>query len=79
MQSTRSELVERTFAPMCATGGARRGWLRGIDKVKKDGYCTRQQEAWTFYCAGYLESGPPDLCRGLWALSCASRLPALRC
>ena len=35
MQSTRSELVERTFAHMCETGGARRSWLRGIDKVKK--------------------------------------------
>ena len=35
LQKTRSELVERTFAHMCETGGARRSWLRGIDKVKK--------------------------------------------
>jgi transposase len=27
--------VERTFAHMCETGGARRTWLRGIDKVRK--------------------------------------------
>jgi len=35
MQRTRSEFVERTFAHMCETGGARRTWLRGIDKVRK--------------------------------------------
>jgi len=31
----RSEVVERTFAHVCETGGARRTWLRGIEKVKK--------------------------------------------
>ena len=35
MQRTRSERVERTFAHMCQTGGARRTWLRGIEKVRK--------------------------------------------
>jgi hypothetical protein len=28
-------MVERTFAHTCETGGARRTWLRGIDKVRK--------------------------------------------
>ncbi|MFN9267559.1 MAG: hypothetical protein ACK5V1_02830, partial [Planctomycetaceae bacterium] len=27
--------VERTFAHVCETGGARRTWLRGIEKVTK--------------------------------------------
>jgi transposase len=35
LQRQRSELVERSFAHMCDTGGARRSWLHGIDKVQK--------------------------------------------
>lgn len=35
LQRQRSEHVERTFAHVCETGGARRTWLRGIDKVRK--------------------------------------------
>jgi transposase len=35
LQRLRSELVERSFAHVCETGGARRTWLRGIDKVRK--------------------------------------------
>ncbi len=35
MQRQRSEYVERTFAHVCETGGARRTWLRGMEKVQK--------------------------------------------
>lgn len=35
LQRRRSEVVERTFAHLCETGGARRTWLRGIEKVQK--------------------------------------------
>jgi transposase len=35
MQRLRSEFVERTFAHVCETGGARRTWLRGLEKVQK--------------------------------------------
>ncbi len=35
MQRLRSERVERTFAHLCDTGGARRTWLRGLEKVRK--------------------------------------------
>jgi transposase len=35
LQRLRSERVERTFAHMCETGGARRTWLTGIEKVRK--------------------------------------------
>jgi hypothetical protein len=35
MQRQRSEYVERTFAHVCETGGARRTWLRGVEKVQK--------------------------------------------
>jgi transposase len=35
LQRLRSERVERTFAHLCDTGGARRTWLRGLEKVRK--------------------------------------------
>ena len=35
LQRERSEKVERTFAHVCETGGARRSWLVGIDNVRK--------------------------------------------
>jgi hypothetical protein len=35
LQRQRSEKVERSFAHVCRTGGARRAWLWGIDKVRK--------------------------------------------
>ena len=35
LQRLRSELVERSFAHVCETGGARRSWLCGIEKVQK--------------------------------------------
>lgn len=35
LQRLRSEVVERTFAHLLETGGARRTWLRGIEKVRK--------------------------------------------
>ena len=34
-QRLRSERVERSFAHVCVTGGARRSWLCGIEKVQK--------------------------------------------
>src|SRR3954453_19483538 len=35
LQRLRSERVERTFAHVCETGGARRTWLTGIGDVTK--------------------------------------------
>lgn len=35
LQRLRSERVERTFAHVCETGGARRNWLTGIEQVRK--------------------------------------------
>ena len=35
LQKKRSELVERSFAHVCETGGARRTWLRGLGDVSK--------------------------------------------
>src|SRR5438477_5699611 len=35
LQRLRSERVERSFAHVCETGGARRTWLTGIENVRK--------------------------------------------
>lgn len=35
LQRWRSERVERSFAHVCETGGARRCWLRGIENIRK--------------------------------------------
>lgn len=35
LQRQRSEKVERSFAHSCETGGARRSWLRGLEKIRK--------------------------------------------
>lgn len=35
LQRQRSERVERSFAHVCETGGARRSWLRGFEDVAK--------------------------------------------
>ena len=35
LQRQRSERVERSFAHICETGGARRSWLHGLEKVQK--------------------------------------------
>jgi transposase len=35
LQRRRSEVVERSFAHVCETGGARRSWLRGLAKLRK--------------------------------------------
>ena len=35
LQRLRSERVERSFAHVCQTGGARRTWLRGLEKLAK--------------------------------------------
>ncbi len=35
LQRRRSEVVERSFAHVCETGGGRRSWLRGIENVRK--------------------------------------------
>ncbi|TWT29158.1 Transposase DDE domain protein [Posidoniimonas corsicana] len=40
LQRLRSERVERSFAHVCETGGSRRTWLHGIDKVRKRLLCS---------------------------------------
>lgn len=40
LQRRRSEVVERGFAHVCETGGGRRSWLRGIERVRKRHWMT---------------------------------------
>ena len=35
LQRRRSEVVERSFAHICETGGTLRSWLRGLEKINK--------------------------------------------
>jgi hypothetical protein len=35
LQRKRSEMIERSFAHVCETGGARRTWLRGVENINK--------------------------------------------
>lgn len=35
LQRRRSEVVERSFAHVCTTGGSRRSWIRGLTEVSK--------------------------------------------
>jgi len=40
LQRLRSERAERSFAHVCETGGSRRTWLHGIEKIKKRLLCS---------------------------------------
>src|SRR5262245_17730936 len=46
LQRLRSERVERTFAHVCETGGARRTWLIGIDKLANAISSPRRRTTW---------------------------------
>ena len=74
LQRLRSERVERTFAHLCDTGGARRTWLRGIEKVKK-----RYLSAATAFNLGRIMRaligvGKPRHAAMLAALACSPQL-----
>jgi transposase len=77
----RSERVERSFAHVCDTGGARRSWLRGLDDVTK-----RYRLAAAAHNLGRIMRllfgvGKPRVLQGLLALAWLTQLitPMLRC
>jgi transposase len=71
LQCKRSELVERSFAHMCDTGGARRTWLRDLEKVQKRFLLTAAARNLGLIMRRLLGRGTP---RGLAALLDAARL-----
>jgi transposase len=78
LQRLRSEYVERTFAHVCETGGARRTWLRTIEKVRKRFSIAAAAHNLCVMMRSLFEMGTPrGLQRGLaaiWAALIASLL-----
>ena len=82
LQRRRSEVVERSFAHVCETGGGRRSWLRGIDEVRKRHLMTVTAHNLGLVLRKLLGTGKVRefgaLCARLFASGCALRR-RLRC
>jgi transposase len=82
LQRRRSEVVERTFAHICDTGGARRSWLRGIVEVSKRYLLQAAAHNLGVVLRKLLGAGKPRefgaVCGLLFALWSALRCPAAR-
>ncbi len=83
LQRRRSEVVERSFAHICETGGGRRSWLRGIEEVRKRHLMAAMAHNLGLVLRKLLGSGKVREFAALWAHVLASvcvllrRLPAL--
>jgi transposase len=65
LQRLRSERVERSFAHVCNTGGARRTWLRGIKDVQKRYLVTLAGRNLTVLMRALFGIGTPRSLQGL--------------
>lgn len=65
LQRKRSELVERSFAHVCDTGGGRRTWLRGLENVRKRHLLLAAAHNLGLILRKLLGAGKP---RAFWAL-----------
>jgi IS5 family transposase len=72
LQRRRSERVERSFAHVCETGGARRTWLRGRAEVTKRYLITVAAHNLAQVLRKLIGVGKPRALQGSWAL-CALR------
>lgn len=68
LQRRRSEVVERGFAHVCDTGGARRSWLRGIENVNKRHLISTAAHNLGLILRKLLGSGKPREFGDLWRL-----------
>lgn len=68
LQRRRSEVVERSFAHVCDTGGARRSWLRGIENVRKRYLISAAAHNLGLILRKLLGSGKPREFGDLWRL-----------
>ncbi len=68
LQRLRSERVERSFAHVCETGGARRTWLRGRDKVQKRSLMSAAVHNLGLILRSLFKMGTPRGLQGLRAL-----------
>jgi transposase len=71
LQRQRSEVVERTFAHVCETGGARRSWLKKIINVGKRYLLQAAAHNLGVVLRKLLGAGKPREFAALWALCAA--------
>lgn len=64
----RSELVERSFAHICGTGGGRRTWLRGLENVRKRHLLSAAAHNLGLILRKLLGTGKPRAFWDLWQL-----------
>lgn len=72
----RSEFVERSFAHVCETGGARRCWLRGLRKVRKRYLMVVAAHNLGLILRKAFGMGKPRSARGASGLACFTYLAA---
>jgi transposase len=68
LQRLRSELVERSFAHVCDTGGGRRAWLRGLENVRKRHLLVAAAHNLGLILRKMLGAGKPRAFAALWQL-----------
>lgn len=68
LQRLRSELVERSFAHVCDTGGGRRSWLRGLENVRKRHLLLAAAHNLGLILRKLLGAGKPRALSALWQL-----------
>jgi len=68
LQRMRSELVERSFAHVCDTGGGRRTWLRGLENVRKRHLVLAAAHNLGLILRKLLGAGKPRAFAALWQL-----------
>jgi IS5 family transposase len=78
LQRLRSELAERSFAHVCETGGARRTWLRSIEKVQKRYLLSAAAHNLGRIMRELFGMGTPRGLWGLWTLRWLRILPLWR-
>ncbi len=74
----RSEKVERSFTHVCDTGGARRTWLRGLEKINKRYALTAAAHNLGVLMRTVFGVGKPRGLTAGWAAACAALLALLR-
>ena len=79
LQRRRSELVERSFAHVCDTGGGRRTWLRGLENVRKRHLLAAAAHNLGLILRKLLGAGKPRAYEDLLRLSSHYTSPNLPC
>ena len=74
----RSEKVERSFAHLCDTGGARRSWLCGLEKINKRYAIHAAAHNLAVLMRQVFGIGKPRGLAAAWAAACAALVALLR-